>query len=275
MEWNSKNFRKVGGALSESKEKLHEELKKIEEWEKDQKDVFFWEKIGRVPFMILDKLTPKFIHEKINSVVDEIAIYIENGGQYILNQESILKKASAQLNKETITLEEMQTIPLHEMDRLSAQFLEQRKKTAKIQGATTGIGGLFTLAIDVPLVLGMSLKTLQETAISYGYDATSQEERLFMIKCMQFTSSDIVGKKAILDELTNPNNDKSISQIQGWREVLITYTDQFGWKKLFQMIPIAGMIFGAYMNKQAIADIGEVGSMLYKKRRINERLADL
>ena len=39
MKGNSKNIQKVGGALSESKEKLHEELKKIEEWEKEQKDV--------------------------------------------------------------------------------------------------------------------------------------------------------------------------------------------------------------------------------------------
>lgn len=38
------------------------------------------------------------------------------------------------------------------------------------------------------------------------------------------------------------------------------------------MIPIAGMIFGAYVNKQAIGDIGEIGTMLYRKRRILERL---
>ena len=41
------------------------------------------------------------------------------------------------------------------------------------------------------------------------------------------------------------------------------------------MIPVAGMIFGAYMNKTAIQDVGEAANMLYKKRRVLERLERL
>jgi hypothetical protein len=33
------------------------------------------------------------------------------------------------------------------------------------------------------------------------------------------------------------------------------------------------MVFGAYINKQAINDIGEVGMMLYRKRRILEKVS--
>ena len=38
------------------------------------------------------------------------------------------------------------------------------------------------------------------------------------------------------------------------------------------MIPVAGMIFGAYMNKAAIKEVGEVANMLYQKRRVLERI---
>ncbi|HJV31309.1 MAG TPA: EcsC family protein, partial [Bacillales bacterium] len=51
-----------------------------------------------------------------------------------------------------------------------------------------------------------------------------------------------------------------------------TYRDQFGWKKLFQMIPIAGIIFGAFTNRSMINDLSETGIMLYRKRKILERL---
>ena len=61
--------------------------------------------------------------------------------------------------------------------------------------------------------------------------------------------------------------------LQGWREVVFAYRDQLGWKKLFQMIPIAGLIFGAFINRGAVNDIAEAGKMLYRKRRIIERLA--
>jgi hypothetical protein len=52
-----------------------------------------------------------------------------------------------------------------------------------------------------------------------------------------------------------------------------TFRDQYGWKKLFQAIPIAGVLFGAWMNKTMICDIAEAGKMLYRKRRIIEKLA--
>ena len=169
-------------------------------------------------------------------------------------------------------LSDIQQLPIESMEKVAEAFIQYRAKNAQIQGATTGFGGIFTLAIDIPLILGITLKTLQEVAVAYGYDPSNKEERIFMIKCMQFTSSDIVGKKAILDELTNSSGNKSFAQLQGWREVFQSYRDNFGWKKMFQMIPVAGMIFGAYMNKTAIKDVGEVASMLYQKRRILERL---
>lgn len=256
----------------ETIEQLAKELKKIEKWEKSQKGLFFWEKLLRLPFAALDKVTPKFIHEKIEKLLDEVAKYIDNGGQYLANTSATLEKASKRLKEKELTLTDIQQLSVQEMDELANAFIEARQKNAKIQGATTGLGGIFTLAIDVPFVLGLTLKTLQEVAVSYGYDPTKQEERVFMIKCMQFSSSDIVGKRAILEELAEGKREQSLSQLQGWKEVFTTYRDNWGWKKLFQMIPIAGMIFGAYVNKQAIGDIGEIGMMLYRKRRILERL---
>lgn len=49
----------------ESKQLLLEEIAHIEKWEKDQEDLWFFEKWGKIPFAILDKLTPKFIHKKL------------------------------------------------------------------------------------------------------------------------------------------------------------------------------------------------------------------
>ncbi|WP_088041465.1 EcsC family protein [Bacillus sp. EAC] len=257
----------------ENKEYLMNQLKVIEKWEKDQKNVFFWEKIGRIPFMILDKITPKFIHEKIGLVLDELSKYVNVGGQYLVSVPSTLSKINKELGIQEITdIEKVSELTIEQMDHISNYFIASRKQFAKVQGATTGFGGIFTLAIDVPILLGLTLKTLQEIAISHGYDPNDQEERVFIIKCLQFTSSDIVGKKAILEELTNIEGKKAFSQIEGWREVFYTYRDNMGWKKLFQMVPIAGLIFGAYVNKQAIEDVGGVGRMLYKKRRVIEKL---
>lgn len=266
----------------ESAEFLKGELKIIEKWEKDQKGLWFWERIGRLPFVLLDKLTPKFIQEKIGLMIDELGRFIQTGGQYLISEKSILRKFATKdpsSEPDIISINQVEQLPLSKMDEVAKEIRNSRTNMATIQGATTGVGGLFTLAIDIPILLGLSLKVLQEISLCYGYNPQEKSERVFIVKCLQFTSSDIVGKKAILEELSAYNQDKQnnrmISQLQGWREVVTTYRDNFGWKKLFQMIPIAGMIFGAFLNRSSIGDVAETGIILFRKRRIIERIHQL
>lgn len=263
---------------TESTDYLKTELKHIEQWEKEQKDLFFWEKLGRLPFAILDRLTPKFIQEKIGIALDELGSYVQSGGRYLVSKEQMYRKffPNDEYEEETAMLRIGQ-LPLGTMDEISGGITKSSTNTATVQGATTGIGGIFTLAIDIPLLLGISIKALQEIAISYGYDPTEKSERIFIVKCLQFSSSDIVGKKAILEDLaafhSGKNSNQVMSQLQGWREVMLTYRDNFGWKKLFQMIPVAGMLFGAYLNRSTLHDVTETGRMMYRKRRILEKLS--
>ncbi|HYK72122.1 MAG TPA: EcsC family protein [Pseudoneobacillus sp.] len=261
----------------ETKKELYEELSIIEKWEADQRGLWFWERLGRLPFKVLDKITPKLIHDKIGLLLDEIGSYLQTGGKYLVNEQNIIKMFESQLGRSIDSKDDIGKIPLKEMKVISQQIKDKRVKVAAIQGASTGFGGLFTLAIDIPALLGLSLKTLQEIAIVYGYDPNDKNERVFIIKCLQFTSSDIVGKESILNDLSTyyqkENRSKeAISQLQGWREVIFSYRDQFGWKKLFQLIPVAGLIFGAYTNRSMIKDIAETGDMLYRKRKILERM---
>ncbi|MWV46930.1 EcsC family protein [Paenibacillus sp. HJL G12] len=275
---------------------LSGELKKIEAWEKDQKQAWFWEKLSRLPFLLLDKLTPKRIRDKLGDALGEVGRFLQTGGQYLVQEKSVLKLLQAasrvSLSEEArksqerdyggktndLTLEQATHLPLEVMDRTADELIGRRVKFAAAQGATTGIGGVFTLAVDIPMVLGLSLKVLQEMALCYGYDPRSEQERVFIVKCLQFASADIVGKKAVLDELADfEQEDKSLqvfSQIQGWREVVQTYRDSFGWKKLFQLVPVAGILFGSISNKGTMEDVAEAGKMLYRKRRILARLKE-
>lgn len=295
----------------ESKQYLESELETIRKWEKEQKDVFFWEKIGRIPFMLLDRLTPKIVRDKVGEGLNELGKFIQTGGKYLVRKKSVLiiltetstrgragmldsieaehsaanRKTEEDLKgrvdqsaEEVLTLEEASKLPISIMDMASDGIIAKRVKFAAAQGAATGIGGVFTMAADIPLVLGQSLKVLQEMALCYGYDPDDPKERVFIVKCLQFSSADIVGKKAVLEELAAfddaNQSDQVFSQIQGWREVVQSYTDSFGMKKLFQLIPIAGIIFGSVSNKGTIGDAAEAGKMLYKKRRISQRLGN-
>ncbi|MCJ7843487.1 EcsC family protein [Lederbergia sp. NSJ-179] len=261
--------------MMETTEQLLVELKKCGEWEKDQNGLWFWEKIGRLPFKLLDKLTPAFLQRKIGVILDELGQYIQSGGRYLSSVSSL---KSYYPHKNIRTLEDLDFIPIAEMDHAVSKLKNNRKRLATFQGASTGIGGIITLSIDIPLLLGLQLKILQDIAICYGYNPNDKKERVYIVKILQFVSSDIVGKQAILKQLSlidsTVQGEKRdvISELQGWREVVMTYRDQIGWKKVFQMIPIAGLIFGAFINRSAVNNLSEAGMMLYRKRRIKERL---
>lgn len=282
----------------ETREQLHEQLQVIIDWENDQKDLWFWERLGRLPFALLDKFTPRLIQDKLGAALNEIGRFVQTGGDYLTSQQEILHKlqqqslahaplhaAQPESQEEErpaaagMTLNQAAELPLEVMDRVADELAASHVKLATVQGAATGFGGLFTIAIDIPAMLGLSLKVLQEIALCYGYDPQEARERIFIVKCLQFSSSDIVGKKAVLDELAEYESGgkqvQVMSQLQGWREVITVYRDNFGLKKMFQLVPLAGSLFGAYMNRDALQQVAETGSMLYRKRRIMERLHKL
>ncbi|TCP29230.1 EcsC family protein [Scopulibacillus darangshiensis] len=257
----------------ESEKSLKKELKTINKWEKDQERIFFWEHIGRLPFVLLDRITPAFIQKKLNVLIGEIAKFVDYGGRYLVSEKAVEKRLGVQGS------ERIRQLPLAEMDDAARRLTHNRATFARIQGATTGVGGAFTLAADIPILLGTSLKVLQEMALIYGYDPRNQSERIFIIKCLQFAYAEAAGKKAVLKEIRHfrslDHDEQMMSQFQGWREVFNTYRDHIGWKKLLQVIPIAGMIIGSFLNKGMIENVAETGQMFYKKRRIEERLKNI
>ncbi|WP_419891363.1 EcsC family protein [Paenibacillus xylanexedens] len=279
----------------DSRETLDKELEQILKWEKQQKDLFIWDKIGRLPFAMLDKVMPRALKQKIGDSLNDVGQYVQNGGKFLVQKKKVAKLLQEEAERSgysmsdttdrleqdaeaegTAKIHSVENLPLQVLDQVADNITESRTKFAAAQGAATGFGGIVTIAADIPMVMGLSLKVLQEMALCYGYDPDEPLERIFIVKCLQFSSADIVGKKAIIEELAAYDDpDKPIevvSQMQGWREVFNSYSESFGWKKLFQLVPIAGMVFGSVSNKNTIRDVAEAGKMLYKKRLILQRL---
>ncbi|MNB70614.1 EcsC protein family protein [compost metagenome] len=268
------------GARLETPEELREALHEISQWEKDQKHLMIWERFTRLPFKILDKLTPRVVHEALGKLLDEIGGFIQNGGNYLVAGRKVgemIEEASREAGGTGAG-----PYPLAVMDEAALRLSKSRSNYAMAQGATTGIGGMFTLAADIPAVLGLSLKAIQEIGLCYGYNPLDKEERIFAVKVMQVASAETASRQAILEELDaemgiggelGGGEGAAVSKIQGWREVIASYRDSWSSKKLLQVIPVAGMFFGAYTNREMLKSVTETAMMLYRKRRILARLA--
>ncbi|KAA9005832.1 EcsC family protein [Paenibacillus spiritus] len=266
----------------ETRVELIEALGEVRRWEKEQKRVKLRDRITRLPFKLLDKITPEVIRDKTGRVLDELGRYIQYGGNYLVAG----RKVGALMEKLSRERGGSGTgpYPLRVMDEAAERIGRSGSNTATVQGATTGFGGLFTLAADIPAVLGLSLKAIQEIGLCYGYDPTEEAERVFTVRVLQFAFADVVGKKAVLDVLareTGPGGEwlgaasrSSVSDIQGWREVIAAYRDSFATKKVMQAVPVVGVVLGAYNNRETLKSVGEAAAVLYRKRRILARLKE-
>lgn len=254
------------------KEYLTQSLKEIEDWEQEQLKVWFWDKLIDIPFNVLDKMTPQFIHNKLEILINEMSKYIEHGGNYLINPKSVYKKFPESYQIES--MKEISDLPLEEMDAVSKKLMKFYSNFATVQGATTGFGGVWTLSADIPVLLGTTLKAIQEIAVTYGYDPTEEDERAFILKCLQFSYGSYTVKKALLPELHSfeSSKNKTVAQLKGWKEVIYTFRDNFATKKFLQSFPFIGLFVGAYTNRKSLVDVTKTATMLYKKRRILERL---
>lgn len=270
----------MNGSRTETREELEAALRDVLKWEKEQKHLMIWERLARLPFKLLDKLTPQIVHDKLGQLLDELGGFIQNGGNYLVAGRRV-GELIGQVSREAGGTGEG-PYPLFVMDEAARRLSRSRSNLATAQGATTGIGGVFTLAADIPAVLGLSLKAIQEVGLCYGFNPLDKEERIFAVKVMQIASGDTALKRTILEELDREIGESgrigggegaALSKIKGWREVIAAYRDSWSSKKLLQSIPVAGMFFGAYTNREMLKGVTETAMMLYRKRRILARLA--
>lgn len=264
--------------LMESRQWLEQELEQINKWERTQGKVRIWDRIGRIPFALLDKVTPDFIQDKLGKALDELGKFVQTGGGYLSSEKAVANYFS---NQQVRTIADAAMMPVSAMDEAADRVAGTRTNIATVQGASTGFGGIFTLSLDIPVLLGLQLKTLQDIAMCYGFNPADPKERLFIVKVMQFVTSDNHGRDAILKQMgsLDAGSEKArremVSELKGWREVVMSFRDRWGMKKMFQLIPVAGLVFGAITNRSTISELAETGAILYRKRRIQERLASL
>src|SRR5690606_19909472 len=69
------------------------------------------------------------------------------------------------------------------------KFIDTYKKTASVEGAVTGAGGILMGVADFPSLLAIKVKMLFDIAPPYGYDVRQYKELLFLLTVFQLAFS--------------------------------------------------------------------------------------
>jgi hypothetical protein len=182
--------------------------------------------------------------------------------------ESIKNMIKATLVGSNITTKKRSSVELslYERDELFREKLSTYRKTATIEGAGTGAGGILLGIADFPLLLSIKMKFLFEAAAVYGFDTNDPQERLFILHIFLLAFSSEKKRKETLFIIENWDLQKHLIADMEWRDLQQEYRDYIDLVKMFQMIPGIGAVVGAFANYNLLDQLGETAMNSYRLR---------
>ncbi|MEB1808001.1 MAG: EcsC family protein [Bacillaceae bacterium] len=209
----------------------------------------------------------KRLQTKMNQIIPEKVHHVVTT--------SIKKMVHATLigSEFTTSVKRIDHTSFEERERRVDEAIKKYKKTAAVEGAGTGAGGILLGMADFPLLLGIKMKFLFETASCYGYDVNDFRERLFILYLFQLAFSSEEKRKEVYEIVSNwdeyvhtiPTEEEYLENIN-WKEFQLEYRDHIDLVKMLQLIPGFGAIVGAAANYHFLDVLGETAKNGYRMR---------
>lgn len=161
-------------------------------------------------------------------------------------------------------------LTLEEKDRLVSEKLAAYRKTAVVEGAGTGAGGLLLGLADFPLLLSIKMKFLFDAASIYGFDTKQYEERIFILQVFKLAFSSDGVRRETFSIIENWQDRKQAFLDMDWREFQQEYRDYLDFAKMLQLMPGIGAAVGAVVNYNLLDRLGETAKNCYRLRLLNK-----
>jgi hypothetical protein len=194
-----------------------------------------------------NRLVPKKAHEIITESIKQMVETAMTGSQYLPN----------------VTYSS--DLSMRENERLIREKLIKYKRTAALEGAGTGAGGILLGLVDFPLLLGIKMRFLFEVGTIYGFQTSDVNERIFILNVFQLAFSSEEQKEHLL-KIIEEWEDESIKHEIDWRKWQQEYRDYIDLVKLFQLVPGIGAAVGAFANYHLLDLLGETAIQCYRLR---------
>ncbi len=227
-----------------------------------QTELLFWQQnmqkepslVNRLSKGLQDKVNsiiPEKVHKVITTAIKQMVNVMMYGAEYVAKKPR--GNASLALREAYIR------------DQISFY-----KRTASVEGAVTGAGGLLLGLADFPLLFSLKIKLLYDIASWYGHDVGDYRERLYMLYIFQLSFASQKRRNQVYKLITDweeyrINLPADMNDFD-WRTFQQEYRDYIDLAKLAQLIPVIGAPVGAIVNYQLIDKLGDTACNAYRMR---------
>ncbi len=187
------------------------------------------------------------------------------------------------------TIRELHTLQLERLDELANSTHNWAVGLAATEGAATGATGLVGIAVDVPIIVTLALRTIHKIGACYGYEPVSEYDAQYAYGIMSSSASNTMKEKAAslitlralrvtLERQTwKAMAEKAAAQQLGKEGALIAIralAKQLGInltkRKALQAIPLVGAAVGASANGWWIQDVGWAARRSFQERWLSD-----
>ena len=227
-------------------------------------EVLFWQRKMTSAPSFTDRLSKK-VQDKINGYIPE---KVHKG--ITLTMEKLFK--AVLFGAEYTTGRKMTNGSLVYREAYVKNQIAFYQKTASLEGAVTGAGGLLMGLADFPVLIGLKMKLLFDIASLYGVDVKDYRERLYILYIFQLAFSSQQRRNEVYHTIITWNDFAKTLPEQAedfdWRSFQQEYRDYIDLAKMAQLVPVIGAAVGAIANYKLVAQLGETAMNCYRLRMV-------
>ncbi len=183
------------------------------------------------------------------------------------------------------SIQELRHKDLELSDRLANGVHNWANAIATTEGGAAGFFGVAGMAIDVPMLITLGLRTIHKIGLCYGYECKTEADQQYVYAIMAAAGANTIQEKAVSVTTLQAMN-RTIATMT-WKEMAETAaTKKYGMevailgikklakqlginitkRKASQAIPIIGTAVGAAMNLAFINDVAWAARRSFQER---------
>lgn len=211
-------------------------------------------------------------------------------GQWLSDSKDLLR--DGKVNQ----ISELKNKDLELSDKLANEVHNWAIGIATAEGAATGLGGIFTAAVDIPAIITIAMRTIHKMGMCYGYECNSEQDKQFVLAILAASGANSIEEKvaalttlrtievAIAKQTWKAMAEKAAQSklskeaaIIGIRNLAKQLGVNLTKRQALQAIPAIGALVGASVNGWYIKDVGWAAHRAFQERWLidNHKIIDI
>jgi EcsC protein family len=166
-------------------------------------------------------------------------------------------------------LSELHRKPLEECDRLANRVGIAAKSMAGVEGVVTGLGGVWTTLLDIPLLFGLALRTIIRIGHCYGYPLDQWKDRPFILGVfIVATAGSLQTRRDWLNQLRDLEKYLlAETQVSLVKEEILAFLFQL---EVFEEVPGIGAVTGGVLNLTFMQRVEVTARRIFQERWLTD-----